>query len=55
MKRRPLTGSHTTGLAVDDWVFLRPTRSEGTLGEFAGLRRLRRGRLVGRWRPLGLT
>ncbi|MDH4870238.1 alanine racemase [Pseudomonas sp. BN515] len=50
-----LIGSRATKLAVDDWVFLRPMQSEGTLGEFADLRLLRRGSLVGRWSPLGLT
>ncbi|AYF88774.1 DSD1 family PLP-dependent enzyme [Pseudomonas sp. DY-1] len=50
-----LIGSRSTGLAVDDWVFLRPTQSEGTLGEFADLRLLRRGNLVGRWNPLSLA
>lgn len=50
-----LVGSDATGLAVDDWVFLRPTHSEGTLGEFADLRLLRRRSLVGRWSPLGLA
>ncbi|NWL75908.1 alanine racemase [Pseudomonas taiwanensis] len=50
-----LIGSGATGLAVDDWVFLRPEQSEGTLGEFADLRLLRRGNLVGRWTPLSLA
>lgn len=50
-----LIGSRAARLAVDDWVFLRPEQSEGTLGEFADLRLLRRGNLVGRWNPLGLA
>lgn len=50
-----LIGSRATGLAVDDWVFLRPAQSEGILGEFADLRLLRRGNLVGRWNPLSLS
>ncbi|BAN46299.1 alanine racemase [Metapseudomonas resinovorans] len=48
-----LIGSRATALAVDDWVFLRPAQSETTLGEFADLRLLRGGSLVGRWSPLG--
>ncbi|SDI26889.1 D-serine deaminase, pyridoxal phosphate-dependent [Pseudomonas benzenivorans] len=44
-----LIGSRLTGLGVDDWVFLRPRRSEALLGDFGLLRLLRHGRLVGRW------
>jgi len=44
-----LIGSSLTGLGVDDWVFLRPRRSEALLGDFSHLRLLRHGRLVGRW------
>ncbi|TRX75044.1 alanine racemase [Pseudomonas mangiferae] len=51
--RERLLGSATTALEVEDWVFLRPERSEGSLGEVGELRLLRRGRLVGRWQPLG--
>lgn len=47
-----LIGSPGTALGVDDWVFLRPAQSEGTLAGFADLRLLRRGNLVGRWSPL---
>lgn len=50
-----LISSRATGLAVDDWVFLRPNQSEDTLGAFAGLRLLRHSNLVGRWSPLGLA
>jgi len=46
-----LIGSAGTVLKVDDWVFLRPARSEGLLGDFDELRLLRHGRLVGRWTP----
>ncbi|MFP6851098.1 MAG: alanine racemase [Pseudomonas sp.] len=44
-----LTGSAGTGLQVDDWVFLRPQRSEGLLELFNQLYLLRNGRLVGSW------
>jgi D-serine deaminase-like pyridoxal phosphate-dependent protein len=46
-----LIGSGNTRLRVDDWVFLRPQRSEGLLGDFSDLSLLRHGRLVGRWTP----
>lgn len=48
-----LIGSSQTALEVDDWVFLRPQRSEGLLAEFSELRLLRRGRFVGSWMPHG--
>lgn len=44
-----LIGSAGTGLQVDDWVFLRPQRSEGLLELFNQLYLLRNGRLVGSW------
>lgn len=48
-----LIGSRQTALEVDDWVFLRPQRSEGLLAEFDELRLLRHSRLVGSWTPHG--
>jgi len=44
-----LIGSLGTGLQVDDWVFLRPQRSEGLFELFNQLVLLRNGRLVGSW------
>jgi D-serine deaminase-like pyridoxal phosphate-dependent protein len=44
-----LIGSAGTGLQVDDWVFLRPLRSEGLFELFNQLYLLRNGRLVGSW------
>ena len=44
-----LIGSMGTGLHVDDWVFLRPQRSEGLFELFNQLYLLRNGRLVGSW------
>ncbi|MGB4075583.1 alanine racemase [Pseudomonas sp.] len=44
-----LIGSASTGLHVDDWVFLRPQRSEGLFELFNQLVLLRNGRLVGSW------
>lgn len=46
-----LIGSERTAVAVDDWVFLRPDRSEGVLTAFNELRLLRHGRFVGSWAP----
>ncbi|MDI6528752.1 alanine racemase [Pseudomonas otitidis] len=47
-----LIGSAANGLQPDDWVFLRPQVSEGLLARFGSMSLLRRGRLVGRWKPL---
>ena len=44
-----LNGSAATQLTHQDWVFLRPTISEGLLADFSEIRLLRRGQLVGRW------
>ena len=44
-----LIGSAGTDLQVDDWVFLRPHRSEGLFELFNQLVLLRNGRLVGSW------
>jgi D-serine deaminase-like pyridoxal phosphate-dependent protein len=44
-----LIGSAGTGLEIDDWVFLRPQRSEGLFELFNQLVLLRKGRLVGSW------
>ncbi|MDP3814784.1 alanine racemase [Pseudomonas sp.] len=46
-----LLGSGSSGLGVDDWVFLRPQRAEGLIESFAELYLLRNERLVGRWAP----
>ncbi|HWV07897.1 MAG TPA: alanine racemase [Pseudomonas sp.] len=46
-----LIGSERTAVGVDDWVFLRPERSEGVLTAFNELRLLRHGRFVGSWAP----
>lgn len=48
-----LIGSLGTGLQVDDWVFLRPQRSEGLFELFNQLVLLRNGRLVGSWAAHG--
>ncbi|WP_347505141.1 alanine racemase [Pseudomonas anguilliseptica] len=48
-----LIGSDGTGLQVDDWVFLRPQRSEGLFELFNQLVLLRNGRLVGSWSASG--
>lgn len=48
-----LIGSAATQLTDQDWVFLRPTISEGLLGDFSEIRLLRRGQLVGRWSTIG--
>lgn len=48
-----LIGSRRTALHIDDWVFLRPQRSEGVLMSFGEMRLLRRGRFVGSWAPHG--
>ncbi|HLA30620.1 MAG TPA: alanine racemase [Pseudomonas sp.] len=46
-----LLGSGSSGLGVDDWVFLRPQRAEGLIESFPELYLLRNERLVGRWAP----
>jgi D-serine deaminase-like pyridoxal phosphate-dependent protein len=48
-----LVGSNGTALGIEDWVFLRPRRSEGLFAGFGELRLLRRGRFVGSWTPHG--
>lgn len=47
-----LISSHAIRLRVGDWVFLRPSVSEGVIGEFREIRLLRGGQLVGRWSTL---
>ena len=42
-------GSASTGLAVDDHAFLRPTQSEALMLQFGDLLVLRQGRIVERW------
>lgn len=49
-----LTGSQTTALGCDDFVFLRPTQSEAVLRDFGDLMVIRGpDRLVDRWPVLG--
>lgn len=50
-----LIGSHAARLQVGDWVFLRPSLSEGVIGEFREIRLLRGGQLVGRWSTLPIV
>ncbi|PKM32441.1 MAG: alanine racemase [Gammaproteobacteria bacterium HGW-Gammaproteobacteria-12] len=50
-----LISGEGTQLTSNDWVFLRPTISEGVLGDFSEIRLLRRGQLVGRWSTIGNT
>ncbi|WP_165665620.1 alanine racemase [Metapseudomonas otitidis] len=47
-----LIGSAANRLQPDDWVFLRPHTAEGLPARFGSMSLLRRGRLVGRWKPL---
>ena len=44
-----LTGSRTTGLKVDDFVFLRPTQSEAVLLQFGRILVVRKDQVVGEW------
>ncbi|HEX5842933.1 MAG TPA: alanine racemase [Pseudomonas sp.] len=46
-----LIGSSAMALAVNDWVFLRPQRSEALFEQFNELYLLRNGHFVGRWLP----
>lgn len=43
------TGAVSTGLDVDDFVFLRPTQSEAVLLQFGRIMAVRRGRVIGEW------
>lgn len=42
-------GSRKTALAVDDYIFLRPTQSEAILREFGDIVLVRGGKIVDRW------
>ncbi|MCL6269165.1 alanine racemase [Sansalvadorimonas sp. 2012CJ34-2] len=44
-----LTGSESTGLGVDDFVFLRPTQSEAVLLQFGRILVVRKEQVVGEW------
>ena len=44
-----VNGSERTGLGVDDYVFLRPTQSEGIMREFGDILLVRGGKIVDRW------
>lgn len=44
-----VNGSHATALAVDDYVFLRPTQSEAVLLDFGDLMVVERERIVAQW------
>ncbi|MBP7584493.1 MAG: hypothetical protein KBA61_10690 [Spirochaetes bacterium] len=49
---RPLAivnGSAATALGVDDYIFFRPTQSEGIMREFGDIVAVRGGRCAGRW------
>lgn len=50
-----LISSHATRLQVGDWVFMRPSVSEGLIGEFRAIRLLRGGQLVGLWSSLPIV
>ncbi len=45
------TGPAHPALAVDDWLFLRPHQSEGTLLHFGPVCVFEQGRIVERWDP----
>lgn len=42
-------GSLKTGLAVDDYIFLRPTQSEAIMREFGDIILVRGGKIIDRW------
>lgn len=42
-------GSRKTGLAADDYIFLRPTQSEAIMREFGDIVLVRGGKIVDRW------
>jgi D-serine deaminase-like pyridoxal phosphate-dependent protein len=44
-----VNGSERTGIGVDDYVFLRPTQSEGIMREFGDILLVRGGKIVDRW------
>lgn len=47
-----LNGSERTGLAPDDWIFLRPTQSERVMQELGAIHPVRGGRLEAPWAVL---
>jgi len=44
-----VNGSAATALGVDDYIFFRPTQSEGIMREFGDIIVVRGGRIAGRW------
>lgn len=44
-----VNGSDRTALSVDDYVFLRPTQSEGVMREFGDILVIRGGKITERW------
>lgn len=48
-----VNGSAATGLAPDDYVFLRPTQSEAVMLQFGAMVILRQGKIVDYWPVLG--
>lgn len=51
--QEPITTSPSAALAVNDYVFLRPTQSERVLLQFEELLAVRAGTIVGRWPVFG--
>lgn len=47
-----VNGSDRTSIGVDDYIFLRPTQSEGIMREFGEIAVVRGGRVVDRWPAL---
>ncbi len=45
-----VNGSTTTGLNIDDYIFLRPTQSEEVMMEFGNIYTIRNGKLAGTWK-----
>ncbi len=44
-----VNGSARTGIGVDDYIFLRPTQSEGIMREFGDIVLVRGGKIADRW------
>ena len=44
-----VNGSDRTGIGVDDYIFLRPTQSEGIMREFGDILLVRGGKVADRW------
>ncbi|MGQ9844416.1 MAG: alanine racemase, partial [Spirochaetota bacterium] len=47
-----VNGSKSTALAVDDYIFLRPTQSEAIMREFGDVLVMRNGKIIGRYPAL---